>query len=315
MGQFQSSAEDQKRYQVQLKTWKDTIREIDEFERDAWRAVTPGHCRLALYWIQMMLCIFELVPRILFHVASWLITLPFVGLAWFQLSLLGATSESRIVAANTRKARTAEKVRAYRWPQLPFTQLQHHGYWIQLYAQPMLSALLHNLAHPCEPIYFDGVDVSIYRPSAPTPPPKDFCDQCCNELCSVDCSCCVDTFEAVAIRVMRCAFFVLSGYHSLQCGSCLGPCVRCWCYDPCVMGDTERGRCRICEVDEIRLARFAREAHEGKVSRTLEFFSARPHLIMRPKQIADRKTFCEPLEDGLSEPLLNAPQQKALLAV
>merc|ERR1712187_331511 len=114
--------------------------------------------------------------------------------------------------------------------------------------------------------------------------PQNLQECCCpDDCCKCDLQCDCGLIEMACIRLFRSSFVFLGGYHALQCGSCFGPCVRPVCYDPCVGKDIESGICRICEIDEIRLKRWARELRADKVARSQAFYDSRPDL-MRPPQ-------------------------------
>lgn len=279
MGQSASQTSD-------LELWETTVAEIEEYERQEWAKITPGCCSLAVYWVQMCLCGCELIWRTCFHFLACLFNAPCYVLAELYLTQTGRWSKSLSAQENIDSIlQRGGWQTQYHWPLLPFTQLEHHAIWLMMYINYFPPLIWYNLTNPCAPFYADGADVTIYRPAKPGAKEADdccSCCQCCSCSCLDLCKCnCCDLMFTIGIRYFRSSFFALSGYHALQCGTCCGPCVRGLCYDPCVGADTQRGLCRMCEVDEIRIERWVREAHEAKVKRTHAFFNARPHL-MRP---------------------------------
>eukprot|EP00929_Paragymnodinium_shiwhaense_P077651 TRINITY_DN4000_c0_g1_i1.p1 TRINITY_DN4000_c0_g1~~TRINITY_DN4000_c0_g1_i1.p1 ORF type:complete len:344 (-),score=29.39 TRINITY_DN4000_c0_g1_i1:124-1155(-) len=325
------------KYQQDLRQWGQTIAEVNEHEKQAWKDATPGPCRLAVYWLQTLLCEVEQVPRMIWHLLNVMLMIPIVFLVSAALQAHSCWKESRAEG----KSQTVQRKDRYRVDRdyesslLPSRQMNHHMYWFRLYFSAFPTVLHHNLLNPSQPFFADGVDVTLFRPQKPRDPRHGGggggggSSDCCSMggCCGPDADCCQrlqNRLQAVAIRLIRSSFFFLGGYHSFQCGSCLGPCVRTPCYDPCVGDDTEKGRCMPCEVDEIRLRRWAREAHDAKVARSLAFFDARPSL-MRPSEallqpenaaIENKKPgrgMPMPIEDqksgnALRAPLLDAPR-------
>mmetsp|Transcript_107383 Transcript_107383/g.342299 ORF Transcript_107383/g.342299 Transcript_107383/m.342299 type:complete len:330 (-) Transcript_107383:1-990(-) len=303
--------------------------EYQEYERQEWNRITPGCFRLAIYWLQTLCCALELPLRILYHGIACLMALPFYELAVLHLQRQGVWSTDMTSQQNFDKVLDVQGRDAqYYWPVLPWTQLEHHSIWFMMFFNYFPPLIQYNLTHPCTPFFVDGSDITIYRPRKPK---KQFkaselcpccpsekggscCDCCCcGEMCDQSCdNCCLLTF-AMGIRYMRSSFVGLSGYHALQCGTLCGPCVRCACYDPCVGGNTERGCCRLCEVDEIRSRRWLREDHVQKLLRTRAFFDAHPHLL-RPTDeeftVAQQPDprIMRAMEQALSQP----PQQASM---
>jgi len=320
-----------------LQLWEKTIAEIDQYEMAEWAKIRPGCLRLAVYWLQMLVCLLEVLIRLPFHGAAFLLAAPCAGLG--VLRLRGTVKAWKSDATLEENLRVAKGVlgegSSYRWPLLPVSQMQHHERWLMMYFSYFPHIIWYNLTHPSMPLFSDGVDISIYRPAKPGTRGSGTGDGCCDcsccqcclccNCCSFCCGgafsgdpcadCCLGCVHALFVpgqRTFRSSFFALSGFHAFQCGTLCGPCVRPCCYDPCAGGDTDLGTCTLCEVDELRLARWVREAHEGKAKRTAKFFDERPHLL-RPDPLME-KVFEGPPDPRVLELLVaaSAPAQQGM---
>jgi len=67
-------------HHAKLEWYNRTIEAIEEHERQQWKAATPGSARLALYWLQTVVCVLESVPRATFHAFAWLVAAVWLGL-------------------------------------------------------------------------------------------------------------------------------------------------------------------------------------------------------------------------------------------
>jgi len=277
-------------HRVPLTLWENTIAQIVDYERQEWEKVTPGNIRLALYWMQMLAGSVEVVFRVAFHATSFFVVLPYYVIAVLYLKHKGMWSEESTHEVNFQRVASSRSPGAERhWPVLPYSQIWHHELWLTMYFNYFPSIISHNLMNPRMPFFVDGRDITIYRPPKPYQPKTSSCFfDCCDELCNCcapdclgDCSRCCDLLLSMGLRYLQSSFIALSGYHALQCGTCCGPCIRPCCYDPCVGNDTDRGLCKMCEVDEIRSRRWLREEHEEKAKRSNIFYDKHPDL-MRP---------------------------------
>jgi len=313
-------------YHAKLEWYERTIEAIEEHERQQWKKVTPGSARLALYWLQMLVCVLESVPRATFHACAWLVAAVWLGLALGtkQLAaslrdLIGRTSSSSndsIQLSNTDSVQPRQRS----WQTsdlLAARQLRHQAWRLQVYTSLAPEVLVYNLKNPWQPYFADGAEVDIHRPEMPKLR-TSWMDDCCQEIC--DCSCqafcgCLEYMAKLEVLYFRSNFFALSGCQSFQCGSCLGPCVEPCCYSPCVGQDVNSGFCKACEPEEVRLARWLREAVERKMSRTVSFYSSRPDLLRPSKGIVGDALNALPDQENPSASLLMAPSQNRIVWV
>lgn len=301
-------------YQASMKHWSATIHEVEEYELGEWRRLTPGPCRLAIYWVQMLLCLAEAPGRCAFHAVAWCLAMVMATLELVWLTRCFTQS-----AVATTDIQTAESA-ARRPEQEPLwkRQVSHHLFWFQAYALHLPRMIFYNLRNPCCPFFADGADITVYRPVPPTAPVSNTFEDCCGKICAsclTGCMECGHTLEVISIRYLRSSFLSLGGYHALQCGTCLGPCIRPICYDPFVGDDTESGRCAPCEVDAIRIQRWIREAHAAKAARSRAFYEQRPGLLRPPLYMLEAppgSPKCPSASDDPRTPLLEPPKQQAL---
>mmetsp|Transcript_35643 Transcript_35643/g.81702 ORF Transcript_35643/g.81702 Transcript_35643/m.81702 type:complete len:297 (-) Transcript_35643:63-953(-) len=292
---FSSQKSSEKRgesHEERVARWNATIEAIEAYEKEEWKKITPGTCRLTIYWIQMLGCGCECIFRWGFHGLAWLFAAIWVASDRVYLDIMERVTGMTTVAKNKGE-------------RLSTKQLAHHQLRIALYGTYLPQVIVHNLQQPWQPFFFDGADVSIFRPGKPRGRRDDCCDccQCCR--CCYDCCA---LFDVVGERYIRSSFCCLSGHHSCHCGVCLGPCASEFCYVPCQEVDGYPAICKYCEPEETRIERWMREGHAAKLARTQRFFEARPDL-MRPSILDEPAN--KGVEDAqrkgeLSRPLLTA---------
>lgn len=234
--------------------------------------------------------------RIAFHAICWVIALVWVILAFLTMSIIRGVQN--LGKSNRQETDVARQVAAEpQEPVLAEKQLRHHQWRLQVYTSILPPMLFGNLKDPWQPYFADGVEVGIHRPAKPRHPNQETdCDDCCDCACS-----CFEHWQEMEVRFFRSQFFVLSGHHSLQCGSCLGPCTTPCCYSPCAGGDVESGSCKCCEPEFVRMARWLREAEERKIQRTVTFFTMRPELMRPSKKIMGDTLDALPPQEGEEE--------------
>lgn len=296
-------------HEAKLKVWEETIAEIEAYERLEQERVQssvllPPCCAQAVWWLQMWGCLIEVFFWVPYHVLHALLALPLMWLGAAHLMFCNKWDASQGFAHNFENASaTLDGKAKYFWPVLPWAQWVHHVFRAELYSKHFFPMIWRSILAPSQPFLMMAVmalrvrDVALIRPTKPRKPPeldvpagkdRDCCSvlcayvqPCCRDACAAACRVCSEEVELV-VQTFERSFIVLSCCHALQCGTLCGPCVRPCCYDPCVGKDTESGRCRLCEAEEIRTSRWRRERQQAMLRRTISFFDARPHL-MRPE--------------------------------
>mmetsp|Transcript_49052 Transcript_49052/g.116709 ORF Transcript_49052/g.116709 Transcript_49052/m.116709 type:complete len:344 (+) Transcript_49052:128-1159(+) len=302
-------------YQAQLAWWNETITAIEEHEKAEWRKVTPGTCRLMVYWLQMVGCGVECMCRVGFHGCAWA-----AALLWFLGELLVFSCAVRVTNAVRKSQAVTLADYGYKdsesLERVSGRQLRHHQFRLMMYGQYLPQFVWYNLRAPWQPLFLDGADVTLFRPAKPRKQPQnlqDCFDGICQWCCEGCCDCC-PTVVQIGERYIRTSLCCLSGYHSCHCGACCGPCASELCYVPCSDIDGYPSKCRFCEPEETRLERWMREGHEAKLARTRAFFDAYPDL-MRPNALIDAERAQKALQDAAevsTKPALPAPKQQAL---